>query len=166
MMLIGLQSIFVLCVCYVIVSDFRNLRIPNWVIISLVFAFAVFAATYLDPRAALIHVALAVFILLLASVFFVANWVAGGDVKFLAATTLWMGPEHATYFTMLMALLGSVLALALLWVKQYPYLLNAHLPNNWLLQRVATLAECGQCPYGVAIGMAALLAPPSTLFLR
>ena len=29
MMLLGLQSIFVLCVCYVIVSDFRNLRISE-----------------------------------------------------------------------------------------------------------------------------------------
>jgi prepilin peptidase CpaA len=165
MMLVGFQSIFVLCVCYVIVSDFRNLRIPNWVVISMVSAFAVFAFVYLDSRAVLNHVALAIVILALASLFFVANWVAGGDVKFLAATTLWMGPEHATYFTMLMALLGSVLALALLWIKQYPYLLNAYLPNNWLLKRVTTLAECGQCPYGVAIGIAALLAP-STLFLR
>jgi prepilin peptidase CpaA len=165
MMLLGFQSIFVLCICYTIVSDFRDLKIPNWVIISLVLTFAVFAAAYLEPRAALGHLIVAIFIFLLASAFFVANWVAGGDVKLLAATALWMGPEHAAYFTMLMALVGSALALALLWIRKYPYLLNTHIPNNWLLQRFTTLAVHGQCPYGVAIGVAALLAP-STLFLK
>jgi prepilin peptidase CpaA len=165
MILFAFQSIFVLCVCYTIVCDFRNLRIPNWVIILLICAFALFAAVHLELRTALIHVALAVLILLLASAFFVANWVAGGDVKFLAATTLWMGPEHATHFTMLMALVGALLAMMLMGIRNYPFLIQTHLPDIWVLRRMTTLAERGQCPYGVAIGIAALLAPGS-LFLR
>jgi prepilin peptidase CpaA len=159
--LFAFQSVFVLCVCYTIVSDFRNLRIPNWIILVLIGAFAVFAAVHLEVRTALVHLALAVVILLLASAFFVANWIAGGDVKFLAATILWMGPEFATHFTMLMAVVGALLAMALMGIRNYPFLVNAYLPDVWVLRRMTTLAERGQCPYGVAIGIAALLAPSS-----
>jgi prepilin peptidase CpaA len=165
MILFAFQSIFVLCVCYTIVSDFRTLRIPNWIILLLVCAFALFAVVHLELGATLNHVALAVIILVLASAFFVANWVGGGDVKFLAATILWMGPEHATYFTMLMALTGSIMAMVLMGIRNYPFLIQAHLPDIWVLRRMTILAERGQCPYGVAIGIAALLAPGS-LFLH
>jgi prepilin peptidase CpaA len=165
MSLFAFQSIFVLCVCYTIVSDFRNLRIPNWVIIVLVGTFAAFAAVHLDLRTTLIHVALAAVILLLATGFFVAGWVAGGDVKFLAATMLWMGPQYATQFAMLMALAGAALAMMLLGIRNHPFLVRAYLPDVWVLRRMTTLAERGQCPYGVAIGLAALMAP-SGLFLR
>ncbi len=165
MILFAFQAIFVLCICYTIVSDFRTLRIPNWIIILLVCSFAVFAAIHLDLGTTLGHVALAVFMLLLATVFFVANWVAGGDVKLLAATTLWIGPEHATHFTILMALIGSVLATALIGIRNYSKFIDAYLPDVWLVRRMATLAAQGQCPYGVAIGTAALLTPGS-LFVR
>lgn len=165
MILFAFQAIFVLCICYTIVSDFRTLRIPNWIIILLVCSFAVFAAIHLDLRTTLGHVALAVFMLLLATVFFVANWVAGGDVKLLAATTLWIGPEHAAFFTILMALIGSVLATALIGIRNYSNFIDAYLPDVWLVRRMATLAALGQCPYGVAIGIAALLTPGS-LFVR
>lgn len=165
MILFAFQSIFVLCVCYTIVSDFRNLRIPNWVIILLACAFALFAAFHLELGTTLGHVALAVLIFILASAFFIANWIAGGDVKFLTATILWMGPEHATYFTIVMALVGSILAMVLLGIRQYPFVIEAYLPDTWVLRRMSILAERGQCPYGVAIGIAALLAPGS-LFLQ
>jgi prepilin peptidase CpaA len=165
MLLLSFQAVFVLCVCYTIVSDFRNLLIPNWIIISLVTAFAVFAVLYLEPRVALTHFLLAVVVFLFATAFFIANWVAGGDVKFVCAVALWMGPEHISQFLLLMALVGSALALTLLWVRKYSFLLTTNLPNYWVIQRVTTLAEHGQCPYGIAIGAAALLTP-SSLFMR
>lgn len=165
MILFIFQSIFVLCVCYTIVSDFRNLRIPNWVIILLVGAFALFAAFHMELGTTLGHVALAVAIFILATAFFVANWIAGGDVKFLTATILWMGPEHAIYFTLLMSMVGSVLAMVLLGIRNFPFLIEAYLPDMWFFRRLSIMAERGQCPYGVAIGTAALLASGG-LFLQ
>ena len=156
MMLLAFQSVFVLCVCYAIVSDFRNLLIPNWIILILIATFAAFAATYMEPRAILVHVAVTGFVFLLFLAFFILGWVAGGDVKFIAAVTLWMGLEHSLNFALLTALLGSLLALGLLHIKKYGFLVSGALGNTWLFQRVSTLAENRECPYGVAIGIAAL----------
>jgi prepilin peptidase CpaA len=157
MLLLVLQAVYVLCICYAIVSDFRNLLIPNWIIIALISTFAVFAATQLEPRAILMHIAVAAFVFLFFLGFFIAGWVAGGDVKLLAAIALWMGLEHGANFVLLTALLGSALALALLQIKRFGFLAGGGLGNTWLFQRMSTLAEASQCPYGVAIGAAALL---------
>jgi Flp pilus assembly protein protease CpaA len=70
---------------------------------------------------------------------------------------LWTGLEHVSIFVLSTALLGSVLAIALLQIKKYGPLVQGALGNIWLFQRMSTLAERSQCPYGVAIGIAALL---------
>jgi prepilin peptidase CpaA len=155
-MLLAFQAVYVLCICYAIVSDFRSLLIPNWIIIVLVSTFAVFAAMYMDPRTILVHVAVMAFIFSIFLAFFILGWVAGGDVKFIAAIALWTGLEHAANFALLTALLGSLLAIVLLQIKKHGFLVSGALGNIWLFQRVSTLAESRQCPYGVAIGIAAL----------
>jgi prepilin peptidase CpaA len=157
-MLLVFQSVYVLCICYAIVSDFRNLIIPNWITIILTSAFLAFAAIYMESEAILVHVAVMGLVFLLFLAFFIAGWVAGGDVKLIAAITLWMGLEHVINFVLLTTLLGSLLALALLQIRKYGFLLGGTLGNTWLFQRVSTLAENRQCPYGVAIGLAALFA--------
>jgi Flp pilus assembly protein protease CpaA len=43
MILLGFQILFVFCMCYAVVSDFRELLIPNWIIVTLVAAFPLFA---------------------------------------------------------------------------------------------------------------------------
>jgi prepilin peptidase CpaA len=140
------------------VSDFRSLVIPNWLVVALVAAFAVFAAARLELGSIVVHVAIAAVVLLFFSAFFVAGWIAGGDVKFIAAIALWMGPENTSLFVLLTALLGALLALALLQVKRYgDRLAGGILGSNWAFRRARALAEQGQCPYGVAIGAAALL---------
>jgi hypothetical protein len=53
--------------------------------------------------------------------------------------------------------LGAALALALMQIKKYSFLASGGLGNIWLFQRVSLLAETSQCPYGIAIGAAALL---------
>jgi prepilin peptidase CpaA len=156
-MLLVFQSVYVLCICYAIVSDFRNLLIPNWITIVLTSTFLAFAATHLDPGAILVHVAVMGGVFLVFLVFFIVGWVAGGDVKLMAAIALWMGLEHVFDFVLVTWLLGSLLALALLQIRKYGFLASGVLGGTWLFQRVSTLAENRQCPYGVAIGIAALL---------
>jgi prepilin peptidase CpaA len=135
-LLLGLKSIYVVCICYAMVSDFKSLIIPNWI---------------------LAHLAVAAMVLLFFLAFFLAGWVAGGDVKLIAAIALWIGPENASLFVLLTAFLGALLALALLLIKKHGGVVGGTLGHNWLYQRARALAERSQCPYGVAIGLAALL---------
>jgi prepilin peptidase CpaA len=156
-LLLGLKLICVACICYAMVSDFKSLFIPNWIIVVLVSAFAAFAALHMEPASILAHVAVAAVVLLFYLVFFVAGWIAGGDVKLIAATALWMGPAKVGPFVLLTALLGALLALALLLIRRYGDLVSGAWGSSWFFRRARALAEQSQCPYGVAIGAAALL---------
>ena len=156
-LVLGLKSIYVACICYAVVSDFRSLTIPNWIVVVLVSAFAASAAVSMEPRSILVHVAVAAAVLLLFLAFFLAGWVAGGDVKLIAAVALWIGPENASLFMLLTAVLGALLALALLAIRTHGSLISGTLGGTWVYRRARSLAEGSQCPYGVAIGLAALL---------
>jgi prepilin peptidase CpaA len=156
MLLLGLKSVFVMCLCYAIMSDFSRLIIPNWIIAILVSDFAILAAISMEPWPILVHVAVAAVVLVLFSAFFVVGWMAGGDVKLIAAVALWAGLESTGTFVLLMALLGSLLALALLAIKKHGHRASGLLADNRLFQRARCLAEHSHCPYGVAIGAAAL----------
>jgi prepilin peptidase CpaA len=156
-LLFGLTSVYVACICYAIVSDFKSLTIPNWIVVVLVSSFVISAVIRMQPGLILAHLAVAATVLLFFLAFFLAGWVAGGDVKLIAAIALWIGPQHASLFVLLTAFLGALLALALLLIKKHGDVVGGTPGHNWLYQRARALAERGQCPYGVAIGLAALL---------
>ena len=101
MILLGFQILFVFCMCYAAVSDFRELLIPNWIMVTLVAAFPPFALLYLGPMDFLWHVLVASVVLALTTAFFVANWIGGGDVKLMAGAALWTGPRHVMSFLLL-----------------------------------------------------------------
>jgi prepilin peptidase CpaA len=94
-------------------------------------------------------------IFMFALLFYYYNWFGGGDVKFLTAVSLWMGPMHIAAFGLLMAVLGSLLALVLLNLRWIVNLNGTTWPDRFpsIMRR---WAEEGVCPYGIAIGIAAL----------
>jgi prepilin peptidase CpaA len=157
MVLLGFQTLFVFCMCYAVVSDFRELLIPNWIIVTLVAAFPFFAMLYLRPETALWHILTALVVLAFTTVFFTANWIGGGDAKLMAGAALWAGPQHIAIFLLMMSALGFLLAIVLLSLRTHGSLIAGILPDNWLLRRLQVLAQEGQCPYGVAIGAAAVV---------
>ncbi len=163
--LFPINFVYVFCFCYVVVSDFRKLIIPNWAPVALISAFMLFAAVHLGWRAITAHLAVAAVVFAVTTAFFVAGWMGGGDVKLLAATALWMGPEHGALFTVLVALLGAVLASTLLLIKQHGELMGQSIWGFPFFRRLAELAQSGECPYGVAIGVAALIASPPMIGL-
>jgi prepilin peptidase CpaA len=150
------QAVYVFCVCYAIVSDFSTLKIPNWIPVTLVAAFALFAVVYLDASTILRHLYIAAIVFALGVGFFVAGWIGGGDVKLLTAVTLWIGQQHAPAFVLLMALLGAALAGGLYTVNRYADELEPYAARSWLMRRLLQMATSGRCPYGVAIGIAGL----------
>jgi prepilin peptidase CpaA len=158
MVLLGFQALFVFCMCYAVVSDFRELLIPNWIIVTLVAAFPFFAVLYLEAQTALWHFLIALVVLAFTTVFFAVNWIGGGDVKLMTGAALWAGPRHIATFLLAMSALGFLIAIVLLGLRSYGNLIAGVLPNNWLLRRLQALAQEGQCPYGVAIGAAGIVA--------
>src|SRR5262245_9609234 len=158
MVLLAFQMLFIFCMSYAVISDFRALLIPNWIIVTLVAAFPLFAILYLDPQTALWHLLTALAVLVFTTVFFAFSWIGGGDVKLMTGAALWAGPQHVAIFLLAMSALGFLIAIALLGLRTYGVLVAAIVPYNWFLRRLQVLAQEGQCPYGVAIGAAALVA--------
>lgn len=153
----ALQLTFLFCVCYAIITDFRTLLIPNWISLTLVATFAVFAIFHVAAGAIGGHLFVTAIVLALSIVFFVLGWIGGGDVKFMSAMALWMGPDYITPFVVLMALLGAALAMSLISIDKYGSFLTPRAQEIWPVSRLMQLARSRQCPYGVAIGVAGLL---------
>jgi prepilin peptidase CpaA len=157
---LGFQFLFVFCIIYAMVSDYRKLKIPNFISIILIAAFFPFALIAGPAVALLPHllVAGAVFVVLFAS--FAFGWLGGGDVKLASAVMLWAGPTHGVSFVLLFAVLGGVFALVLLSLR-YMLSYNPGLESVAGLGRLSQWARNGLCPYALPIGLAALLVAPS-----
>jgi len=154
---IALQLTFLVCICFAIITDFKTLLIPNWISLALLAAFVPFAILHLPLEASGGHLLAMGVVFVLSVCFFVAGWMGGGDVKFMSAIALWMGPDHVAPFTVLMALIGAALAIGLMAMAKYGSLLGPRLLDRAIPKRLTELATSRQCPYGVAIGVAGLI---------
>jgi prepilin peptidase CpaA len=157
-------ALFIFLIAYTVVSDMTRLVIPNWASIALVmlfFGFLPFSNRSL-PVGDHVLVALAVFAGCF--VLYVRRWLAGGDVKLLAAVALWAGPDHILELLFLTSLCGLGLALAVrasqIYLKWFP----AGGPAPALMRLIPKWARHGLCPYGMAIGVAALAIVPADFF--
>ncbi|MFM9848723.1 MAG: prepilin peptidase [Hyphomicrobiaceae bacterium] len=153
------QLVYVFCVSYAIVSDLRRLIIPNWIPVALAVTFPIFALVHAGLDRIPAHLAIAAVVFLISLIFFVADWMGGGDIKLLAALMLWVGPGTTPEFLVVMSLLGAMLAIALMIVRSF-----SSTVDPWgqivVVRRIVELARLGQCPYGVAIGLSALIYAP------
>jgi prepilin peptidase CpaA len=132
------------------------------VIVTLGAAFAGFALLYLEPMTVIWHVLVALAVFSVTTAFFAINWIGGGDVKLLTATALWAGPQHVASLLLIMSALGFVLAMVLMGLRTHDTFIAPCLPDNMFFSRLQALAKQGQCPYGVPIGAAALIAVGNT----
>lgn len=99
-------------------SDWLRFVIPNRLSLAMAGLWLVHALLLVlqgHPPMALVWaagVALAVFVISVG--LFAANLLGGGDVKLLAAATLWAAPEHVLPFILIVVVSGAVLGLAFL----------------------------------------------------
>ena len=134
--------------------DLTHYTIPNSLPAALALAFFIFAAFSgfgwlgLGVHAATGLVALAVGFLM-----FTMRWIGGGDAKLFAATALIFGPHLLLDYTLLAAILGGVMAVTLLVMRQLP-LPTPFSTQGWLI-RLHDARE--GIPYGVALAIAALV---------
>jgi prepilin peptidase CpaA len=142
-------------------ADLASYRIPNWISLALVGAFAPAAALAwaagASPAALGLDLAVGAGALAAGVVMFALRAIGGGDAKLLAAAALWLGwPAVGTYLAAT-ALFGGLLAGTLLVLRSTALRPLTVAGPGW----VARLAEPGEnVPYGVAIAAGALAAFP------
>ncbi|HYG90340.1 MAG TPA: prepilin peptidase [Azospirillum sp.] len=132
--------------------DAVSYRIPNWAVLLLIAGFPV--AGLLAPGGVpwLWHLAAAAVVFGAGLGLFALRLAGGGDVKLLTAVALWAGWEHLAELAILMGVLGGVVVVLLLLGRA-------------VLARTAMtpprLLRAGEpVPYGLAIGLAALILAP------
>jgi len=158
-----LLFLFPAAMLYAAVMDFFTMTIPNKVSIALVIGFvAVALIGGLDWHVFLDHVGAGCLMLVISIFMFARGWFGGGDAKLLAAASLWFGFDLLLDYTLLVTILGGLLASAILTYREL-------VPPMWIagLGWAERLHDNkAGIPYGLALAGAALwLFPTSQIFL-
>lgn len=166
---------FAFLVLFGALSDLSSFKIPNGVSYGLVLLFAlqsflVWLDTPFMPSLSFrmppftVNIGIALFVLVVDIVFWRRGYIGGGDAKYLAATSLWMGPIGVVQFMVVLSTLGLLMALVLKLSAKWGFLVHAaRLPA--FVKRIYAKLEDNQLPYGFPIGMAALIMIPQ-IFAR
>lgn len=156
--------VFVATVIAAMVYDTWKYQIPNFVSILLVALFALAALLLPVPINWLLHVGIGAAVFVVGAVLFSFGLFGGGDVKMLAALSLWMGLGLLADFLLLVGVIGGVLGLLLIVLRRYA----GPVEKAWTRTGIrfpAALAAGKNVPYGLAIGAAALIVCPRIALL-
>ncbi|HSA79194.1 MAG TPA: prepilin peptidase [Geminicoccaceae bacterium] len=126
--LAGLLTLLVLAA----VTDLRERRIPNWLTGGVAALYPVYLMLSPSPVAWPSALALALLVGLLGLFLFARELIGGGDVKLIAAVTLWAGLDHVAAFALVTTLTGGILGLASLAFQRWSGLVLAHLAGAGL----------------------------------
>jgi prepilin peptidase CpaA len=152
--------LFSLAVIYGALSDIRSYTIPNPVTYGLALLFVVYAALSWTELPIAVHLGIGLFVFIICLVFWKLGWMGGGDVKFVAAISLWMGPQRILVFMIFLSLFSLVTVTLLKFARTWnPYFQSSGWPD-WIKQMVRK-AEENAVPYGLPAAIAAL----ATMFM-
>jgi prepilin peptidase CpaA len=157
LVLAAVLFLFCLAVIHGAITDMTTYTIPNWIPYGLVPLFAIYAALEWNRTPVLLHAGIGLLVFVICIVFWKLRWVGGGDVKFVAAISLWMGPDKILVFLILLSL-GSAGFVSFLRVMRdwNPYFQGSKWPA--VLKRMMQKAEEHAIPYGLPAAIAALAA--------
>lgn len=144
-------------------TDLFTLTIPNRISLALVAGFVClipFAGIGWEGIA--MHVATGMAMLVICIGLFAMGWIGGGDAKLFAAASLWMGYENLYEYTLMTAVFGGILTLAMLGLRMFP------LPAGLAAQGwIARLHDNGRgVPYGLALAAAGLVVYPKLNWIQ
>jgi prepilin peptidase CpaA len=139
------------------VYDAATLTIPNWISAVLTAIFPVVAvSSNLGLGDVGIHAAIGFAALVVGVGMFAMNWIGGGDAKFFAAVSLYVGLSSFGSYATVVVVAGGMLALTILGART---LARSGLPMDWFLK----FTRGGSViPYGIAIAIGALFVLPET----
>jgi prepilin peptidase CpaA len=142
-------------------TDLTSFRIPNRLTAAMVVSWPLAAiATDMTLVDASVTIVVALIVFAMGFSLFAANLLGGGDVKLLAAATLWVGAGQTLAFVTYTAIGGAVLAIALVLFRRMP-LPEAAASRDWVLE---LHSRHRAMPYGVAIAAGGCAVWPLTDF--
>ncbi|WP_421792853.1 A24 family peptidase [Hyphobacterium sp.] len=154
-----LLLVFVFFMVLAAAKDAMSFTIPNWLVGAMALTFPLAAGLLgLGWMEFGIHVGVGVVALLIGMALFAPGWIGGGDAKLIAAAALWFGFPDALIFLAKSALMGGVLAVALIMLRRAAPATG--LPQRWLTGTL--LAEGAPAPYGIALAAGAMWTLPSS----
>lgn len=160
---IAILSIFPAMMAFAAASDLFTMTISNRVSLILVGAFVVLAfATGMPLQTIGLHVAAGALVLVIGFACFAAGWMGGGDAKLAASTALWLGWSQLLEYGLYASLLGGLLTIALLRLRQAPLHPSFLMREGWYAR--ITDSKTG-IPYGIALAAAGLILYPSSVWM-
>ncbi len=152
--------VFPVLMAFAASSDLLTMRISNRLVAAVLIGFLVVAPLVGLPLITIgEHLLCGLAVLVVGFAFFSFGWIGGGDAKFVAATSTWLGFNLMLPFVVYASLLGGALTLIILAARRWP------LPER--LRRMAWLDRLHDhtkgVPYGIALALGGLLVYPETL---
>ena len=152
-------AVFIFAVCLAALEDVRVFKIPNWASATVAVAFVPYYLLNISTVSIGMHLLIAGAIFLITATFWKLKFIGGGDVKLLTAVGLWLGPELALPFMILMTVASLAIAIVLILIRKWSWAFYAATAPRPVLRMVA-IAETGKCPYALPIAIAALTTVP------
>lgn len=151
--------VFPLCLAVAACSDFLTMLIPNRVSAILLASFVIVAPLAgLSVTDIAMHLSAGLVVFSVCFALFAFNLMGGGDAKLLTASAVWFGLSFSLLeFLIYVSLFGGMLTLAILSLRSHT---NAILASGIPVPGHLLLAK--KVPYGIAIGVAAFAAYPSS----
>ena len=163
LMLFPAMMLFPVLMAFAASSDLLTMTISNRISLILVAGFLAAALVIGMPlTTSAAHVGAGGLVLLVAFVFFTQGWIGGGDAKLAAATALWLGFDHLVAYLIYASLIGGMLTLVLLQLRNLP-LPSVLAGQPWVVRLHSK--ESG-IPYGIALAASALIVYPETIWMR
>jgi prepilin peptidase CpaA len=150
-----LPVIFLVLIMVSVVTDLREMIIPNWIsaAVPLLFIPAAWLAgmdwAVIGGHAVAFLAAFAVCFAL-----FYLNVFGGGDAKLIPGVVLWLGPAAVTPFLFAMALVGGLLGIILIIAR-----------NTLPAGNIVIMQKSSGVPYAVAIAAGVVFAAPHAALL-
>lgn len=138
-------------------TDLQEYRIPNSVTLAIAALFPVYALLPEADVAVVGSVGLAAAVLAGGTALFALGAFGGGDVKLMAAVSLWVGPAAFLDFLLVTALVGG--AMALFQLSHWRLVAAQFLAGRGEIGIAHTLI-CRDVPYAVAIVTATFITMP------
>ena len=145
-----LAALLLLLLLLAALEDLWHLEINDWVCAAI--AGGAFLAVAINGPAGELWQNLLLFALILGlgTLLFVRGWMGGGDVKLLAACSLWFNLDLGWKMLVAVAIAGGLETLVVMLLRALPW------PSS-LRKRVAVLRPGEGIPYGLAIGVGVTL---------
>ncbi len=157
---LALALIFCFAVIHAAIMDMTTYKIPNLVSAILAIGFVGYVLVNWSSISLIGHLGLAAIVLIISGVAWNLKVLGGGDVKFLTAVTLWMGPNNILPFLIILTIISFFVSVLLLLLGKWnSQIQSRNFPR--IFKNMVKKATEHACPYGLPITIAALTLVPS-----